>query len=114
MIEVERLSSSLTYLLKLLASKNARYIAKYTLDQHEGFPMHYHRNVNEYIILLEGQCILRYKPEKDSTYELKLIAENTTIFVDIPKKTEHELIGLTNGSTYIVVKEFDDAMLFSR
>lgn len=114
MIEGERLSSSLTYLIKLLTLRKARYIARYTLNQHEGFPMHYHQNVNEYIILLKGQCILRYRQEQEPTYELKLNAENATIFVDIPKKMEHELIGLTNGSTYIVVKEFDDAMLFSR
>ena len=113
MVTVEKLSKSLHSLLELLVSKRARYIAKYTLNKDEGFLLHYHSGVHEYIILMKGSFALRFGAEGNSIKEQKFDTKRSTIFIDVPRETMHALIGLTDNSSYIVVKEFDDAMKFT-
>lgn len=111
MIEVKRLSPSLYSLLELLISKKARYVMKYTFMRDEGFPLHYHSNVDEFIILLNGTFSLRYGNERNSISEIKLDNKNDIFLVMIPRTILHTLISMVDDSEYIVIKKFNDAMV---
>ncbi len=112
MIEVEKLSQNLRSFFQLLASRRASYIAKYALDKNEGFPLHHHPKVDEYVILLNGNFILSCGRERNLIQEIKLDAESSIVFIVIPKGVLHTLTGRTDGSNYVVIKEFNDTMSF--
>lgn len=112
MIEIKKLNQKFYTLLELLFYRRAEYIARYKLKNGEGFSLHYHPKVDEYIILTSGKFILKYGESKESLSKFELSAEDGPILIILPKEIWHTLIGISDESEYIVVKEYNDAMLF--
>ena len=100
LLVVSRLNNAFRRFFDLIAEGRTGYVVKYEMDKGQTFPTHYHPNVDEYIITLEGTFLFLYADQQKILEGLNLIF--------IPRKTLHTLKILSHSARYLVIRERDD------